>query len=69
MQFMREAARDPSLLKGAWLVLIEADYVFMQPTRPPGNAYDPSVAGEQYLFDYIMPQVLAQVASSCPWGW
>eukprot|EP00955_Chlamydomonas_euryale_P098733 365165-Chlamydomonas_euryale.AAC.12 len=24
--------------------------------QPPGNAYDPSVTGEQYLFDYIMPQ-------------
>jgi len=56
MQFMRAAAKDPSLLKGAWLLMIESDYVFMQPVRPPGNAYDPSVTGEQYLFDYIMPQ-------------
>ncbi|KAG1662465.1 hypothetical protein FOA52_009673 [Chlamydomonas sp. UWO 241] len=56
MQFMRAAGKDPSLLKGAWLLMIEADYVFMQPVRPPGNAHDPSASGEQYLFDYIMPQ-------------
>lgn len=56
MQFMRAAAQDASLVKGAWLLLAESDYLWMQPVMAPGNAYDPSVAGEQYLFDYIMPQ-------------
>jgi hypothetical protein len=31
MQFMRAAAQDASLVKGAWMLLAESDYLWMQP--------------------------------------
>lgn len=56
MQFFRAAAKDHTLIKGAWVVMTECDYIWMKPARAPGDAYDRAVPGLQYFFDYIMPQ-------------
>jgi len=55
-QWIASAQRDPSIIKGAWIVMLECDYVWMKPLQAPGNAYDPSVLGQQFHFGYIMAQ-------------
>eukprot|EP00195_Chlamydomonas_chlamydogama_P009547 CAMPEP_0202895500 /NCGR_PEP_ID=MMETSP1392-20130828/4679_1 /ASSEMBLY_ACC=CAM_ASM_000868 /TAXON_ID=225041 /ORGANISM="Chlamydomonas chlamydogama, Strain SAG 11-48b" /LENGTH=453 /DNA_ID=CAMNT_0049580525 /DNA_START=68 /DNA_END=1426 /DNA_ORIENTATION=+ len=55
-QFFEAAAKNSSLVQGAWMLMIETDYVVMRPHKAPGDAYDPSVPGAQFYYDYIMPQ-------------
>lgn len=43
-------------LKGAWVLLLECDYVWMKPMPSPGDAYASDVPGWQYHFGYIMAQ-------------
>lgn len=33
MQFFRAAAKDRSLIKGAWIMMTECDYVWMKPAK------------------------------------
>jgi len=56
MQFFAAAAANRSMIQGAWVLMIECDYIWMKPLQVPGNAWDPNVAGLQFHFDYIMPQ-------------
>ncbi|GLI66190.1 hypothetical protein VaNZ11_009955 [Volvox africanus] len=53
-QWIDAAAKDPSMIKGAWILLLECDYVWMRPVQAP-DAYDPRANGFQFMFDYIMP--------------
>lgn len=55
LQFFEAAAKDKSMINGAWILMAECDYVFMVPIRIPGDALDKSVPGHQYHFDYIIP--------------
>eukprot|EP00798_Chlamydomonas_sp_ICE-L_P020998 gene20998-27856_t len=54
-QFFQAVTKNASMLKGAWILMAECDYVWMSPMKVPGDAYDPSFPAKQYLFDYIMP--------------
>ncbi|GAX81923.1 hypothetical protein CEUSTIGMA_g9351.t1 [Chlamydomonas eustigma] len=56
MQYFRAAAANRSMINGAWILMAECDYVWMAPARAPGDAYDLTVPGWQFYFDYIMPQ-------------
>ncbi|KAG2437347.1 hypothetical protein HXX76_006002 [Chlamydomonas incerta] len=56
-QFIDAAEKDPSLLKAPWLLLLETDYVWMKPLPDPGDAYDRSVPGWSFGFDYISPSI------------
>jgi hypothetical protein len=38
-QWIDAAAKDPSMIKGAWILLLECDYVWMRPVQAP-DAYD-----------------------------
>lgn len=40
-----------------WLLLLETDYVWMKPLPDPGDAYDRSVPGWSFGFDYIAPSI------------
>ncbi len=40
-----------------WLLLLETDYVWVKPLPDPGNAYDRSVPGWSFAFDYIIPSI------------
>ncbi len=40
-----------------WLLLLETDYVWMKPLPDPGDAYDRSVPGWSFGFDYIAPNM------------
>lgn len=53
-QWMDAVLREPAMLKGAWILLLECDYVWMRPVQAP-DAYDPNQKGMQFKFDYIMP--------------
>lgn len=39
-QWMDAVLREPAMLKGAWILLLECDYVWMRPVQAP-DAYDP----------------------------
>ncbi|PNW78775.1 hypothetical protein CHLRE_09g389763v5 [Chlamydomonas reinhardtii] len=56
-QFIDAAEKDPSMLKAPWLLLLETDYVWMKPLPDPGDAYDRSVPGWSFGFDYIAPSI------------
>ncbi|KXZ51261.1 hypothetical protein GPECTOR_13g748 [Gonium pectorale] len=53
-QWMEAVDRDPSMVKGAWILLLECDYVWMRPVQAP-DAYDAKAVGFQFMFDYIQP--------------
>ncbi|PNH02423.1 hypothetical protein TSOC_011595 [Tetrabaena socialis] len=53
-QWIDAAAKDPGMIKGAWVLLLECDYVWMRPVQAP-DAYDSTAIGFQFMFDYIMP--------------
>lgn len=55
-QFINASLTNPSLIKGAWLLLLETDYVWMKPLPSPGDAYDTKVPGWSFAFDYIAPR-------------
>eukprot|EP01026_Neomeris_dumetosa_P046773 TRINITY_DN39953_c0_g1_i2.p2 TRINITY_DN39953_c0_g1~~TRINITY_DN39953_c0_g1_i2.p2 ORF type:complete len:413 (+),score=57.01 TRINITY_DN39953_c0_g1_i2:43-1281(+) len=55
VQFIQAAKKDPSLIKAPWLLLIETDYVWIKPLESPGEASDPSVQPQSFLFGYINP--------------
>ncbi|EFJ51470.1 hypothetical protein VOLCADRAFT_103500 [Volvox carteri f. nagariensis] len=54
-QWLDAAAKEPGMIKGAWILLLECDYVWMRPVQAP-DAYDTSAVGFQFMFDYIMPE-------------
>jgi len=54
-QWISHVQANPSELKGAWVAILECDYVWMRPLPVPGPASDPSVAGYQFRFGYINP--------------
>lgn len=54
-QFFDAAAKDPSMIKGEWIYMIESDYVFMKPLVPPGDASDKSHKSWAFPFSYINP--------------
>ncbi|GFR47682.1 hypothetical protein Agub_g9430 [Astrephomene gubernaculifera] len=56
-QWIDAAEKDPSLVKAPWLLMLETDYVWMKPLPDPGNAYDRSVPGWSFAFDYIAPSI------------
>ena len=43
-------------LQGAWVLLLECDYVWMKPMPSPGDAYGSTALGWQYHFGYIIAQ-------------
>lgn len=51
--------KDPSMLKGAWVLILECDYVWMKPMQAPDAAS--SAPAMQFHFHYI--QVGAQTAT------
>ncbi|MEW5298276.1 MAG: hypothetical protein WDW36_001419 [Sanguina aurantia] len=68
-QWIDAAGRDMSMVKGAWLLLLETDYVWIKPLPSPGNAWDSSVPGWSFAFDYIGPKhpvVREILAEKCP---
>eukprot|EP00955_Chlamydomonas_euryale_P051253 354828-Chlamydomonas_euryale.AAC.2 len=54
-QWISHVGANPSELKGAWVAMLECDYVWMRPLPVPGDARDSSALGYQFKFDYIMP--------------
>lgn len=53
--FFDQAAKNESMIQGAWVFMLECDYVWMQPMKVPGSAWDPNVPNVQFWFDYIIP--------------
>ncbi|MEW5317898.1 MAG: hypothetical protein WDW38_009160 [Sanguina aurantia] len=53
-QWVKAALLDPTLVTGAWVLLLECDYVWMRPLAAP-DANDLSHPGRQFAFDYIIP--------------
>eukprot|EP00197_Chlamydomonas_leiostraca_P008698 CAMPEP_0202860356 /NCGR_PEP_ID=MMETSP1391-20130828/2094_1 /ASSEMBLY_ACC=CAM_ASM_000867 /TAXON_ID=1034604 /ORGANISM="Chlamydomonas leiostraca, Strain SAG 11-49" /LENGTH=430 /DNA_ID=CAMNT_0049539511 /DNA_START=142 /DNA_END=1434 /DNA_ORIENTATION=+ len=51
MQWIRAVEQEPRLLKGAWVLILECDYVWMKPMQAPNAAS--SAPAMQYHFDYI----------------
>ncbi|KAJ9529887.1 hypothetical protein QJQ45_022308 [Haematococcus lacustris] len=54
VQWIQAVKKDPSMLKGAWVLLLESDYVWMKPVRAPDAAS--SAPGFQYAYDYIQAE-------------
>jgi len=55
LQWLRAAEKDPNMIQGAWIAMLECDYVWFRPLFAPGDAYDRNVIGVQYQYDYIYP--------------
>ncbi|EFN56336.1 hypothetical protein CHLNCDRAFT_144797 [Chlorella variabilis] len=55
-QFFNAAAKNPSMIKGAWIYMIESDYVFMKPLPIPDQAGQAQYKAWGYPFDYIQPR-------------
>eukprot|EP00798_Chlamydomonas_sp_ICE-L_P017194 gene17194-23512_t len=55
-QWIQAVVKDPSMMKGAWVLLGECDYVWMRPLQAPGDAFASNVPGQQYKFGYIDAQ-------------
>lgn len=55
-QWISFVKADPSQLKGAWILLLECDYVWMKPMPLPGDAFNSNVPGWQFHFGYIISQ-------------
>ncbi|KAF8072854.1 HPAT1 [Scenedesmus sp. PABB004] len=69
VQWLMAAAEHPELVQGAWLLLLESDYVWMKPLTLPGSAHDVAVAGYGFTYDYIdptYPAAAAVVSEMCP---
>jgi hypothetical protein len=69
VQWLLAAERDPTMIKGAWLLMVESDYVWRLPARAPGSAHDLSVPGAAFVFDYInpaYPTVAPSIREMCP---
>lgn len=56
-QWIDAAEKDPSMIKAPWLLLLETDYVWVKPLPDPGDAYDRTVPGWSFAFDYIIPSI------------
>eukprot|EP00877_Chromochloris_zofingiensis_P015145 jgi/Chrzof1/9885/Cz04g19190.t1 len=56
VQWINATKYDASLIQGAWILMLESDYVWMKPLKAPGSAYDASVQGLGFVYDYINPQ-------------
>ncbi|GFH32599.1 uncharacterized protein HaLaN_31844, partial [Haematococcus lacustris] len=54
--FFDAVRQNESMIQGAWVFMLETDYVWMQPMQVPGDAWDRSVPGVQFHYDYINPQ-------------
>lgn len=66
-QFIAAAAKDPSLIKAPWLLLIEADYVWKKPVK--AGMAESSAKSEAFPFSYIQPtnpNAMASVRSMYP---
>ncbi|KAL4420198.1 hypothetical protein ABPG77_011414 [Micractinium sp. CCAP 211/92] len=59
-QFFDAAAKDPSMIKGEWLYMIESDYVFMKPLPLPDAQSQAAHKAWGYPFDYINPKAFPQ---------
>lgn len=55
LDFFKAVAQNESMIQGAWVFMLECDYVWLQPMKVPGNAWDPNVPGVQFWYDYIIP--------------
>ena len=56
------AAKDPSMIKGAWILMIETDYVWHKPVQaPPADSNAKSIA---FPFGYIQPQNPSEFTSA-----
>lgn len=53
-QWLTAVTAQPDMLKGAWVLLLECDYVWMKPVQAP-DAANPNLPGMQFHFDYIAP--------------
>ena len=49
------ASLSPPLLQGAWVALLECDYVWMKPLPSPGDAFTSNAPGWQYHFGEGLP--------------
>lgn len=56
MQWINATEKDPSLRQGAWIFMLETDYVWFRPLKVPGSVYDPAVRGMSFAYDYINPK-------------
>lgn len=68
-QWIDAAHVDPSIVKAPWILLLETDYVWIKPLLAMGSAYDSSVPGLAFKFDYIAPQhyIVQQILKEkCP---
>lgn len=54
-QFFDAAAKEPSMIRGEWIYMIESDYVFMKPLPLPDAAAQARFKAWGYPFDYIRP--------------
>ncbi|KAJ9529755.1 hypothetical protein QJQ45_014533, partial [Haematococcus lacustris] len=54
VQWIQAVKKDPNMLQGAWVLLLESDYVWMKPVRAPDAAS--SAPGFQYHYDYIQAE-------------
>ena len=52
-QFLEAAQRDPSMIKGPWLLVIETDFVFIKPIQAPLAESD--APGQAFKYGYIQP--------------
>ncbi|GBF92072.1 hypothetical protein Rsub_04419 [Raphidocelis subcapitata] len=69
VQWLMAAEGEPSMVKGAWLLMLESDYVWRAPVQAPGDAFDPSVQGLGFVYDYInpaYPTVAPSIVEMCP---
>mmetsp|Transcript_41766 Transcript_41766/g.124933 ORF Transcript_41766/g.124933 Transcript_41766/m.124933 type:complete len:415 (-) Transcript_41766:147-1391(-) len=55
-QWLAHVKANPSELKGAWVAILECDYVWMRPLQAPGDAYRSNEPGRQFHFGYIQAQ-------------
>lgn len=53
-QWVDAVDKDSSMVKGAWVLVLECDYVWMKPLQAP-DAYDSTAKGQAFHFDYIQP--------------
>uniref|UniRef100_A0A383WBI5 Hydroxyproline O-arabinosyltransferase-like domain-containing protein n=1 Tax=Tetradesmus obliquus TaxID=3088 RepID=A0A383WBI5_TETOB len=69
VQWLMAAEQHPQLIQGAWLLLLESDYVWMKPLELPGSAHDMAVQGYGFTYDYIDPSYPAAakvIKRMCP---
>lgn len=70
-QWIDAAEKDPNMVHAGWLLMLETDYVWVKPYPVPGDAWDPSIPGQSFAFDYIgsqnpvVRQLLEERCSNC----